>query len=144
VDRTRLLANVREAVPFLWVHDLEASLRFYVQGLGFHVAAEWVDSGKRRWCRLQVGDAALMLQEFWSEGPHRNLPDSRTGLGVSICFVCEDAVALWREFVDRGIAADRPFVGNGMWVTHLRDPDGYQLTFESDTEAPEETILPDE
>jgi lactoylglutathione lyase len=60
---------------------------------------------------------------------------------VSICFVCDDAVALWREFTSRGIPAERPFVGNGMWVTQVADPDGYHLLFESETDVPEETIL---
>jgi lactoylglutathione lyase len=51
---------------------------------------------------------------------------------------------LWREFASRGLPAKRPFVGNGMWVTEISDPDGYHLLFESPTDAPEETILPEE
>jgi hypothetical protein len=31
---------------------------------------------------------------------------------VSINFICKDALALYREFRGRGIAAGRPFVGN--------------------------------
>jgi lactoylglutathione lyase len=123
------------------VRDLAASLRFYVDGLGFTVTKEWLDEGKPRWCWLELGDAAVMLQEFWTEGHHRNLPDTKTGVGVSICFICEDAVALWDDFTARGIPAERPFVGNGMWVTQVSDPDGYHLLFESDTDVPEETIL---
>ena len=38
-----------------------------------------------------------------------------------------------------GIKAQRPFVGNGLWVTNVSDPDGYRLSFESPTDAPEET-----
>ena len=136
-------ANVRQAVPFFWVRDLSASLRFYVEGLGFVLTKEWVDGAKLRWCWLERGGAALMLQEFWTEGPRRNVPDGPTGVGVSICFLCDDAVALWREFSSRGIPAERPFVGNGMWVTHVVDPDGYQVLFESEADAPEESVLPD-
>ena len=40
----------------------------------------------------------------------------------------------------RGVHASTPFVGNNMWVTSLRDPDGYKLDFESPTDVPEETI----
>lgn len=136
--------NVQQAVPFFWVRDIEASVRFYAQGLGFTVTKEWIDEGKLRWCWLELGSAAVMLQEFWTEGQHRNLPDAKTGVGVSICFICEDAVSLWRDFTSRGISARRPFVGNGMWVTQVSDPDGYHLLFESETDAPEETILSDE
>ena len=48
-----------------------------------------------------------------------------------------------RDAVSRGIQAKRPFVGNGLWVTSIRDPDGYGLEFESPTDAPEESILPE-
>ena len=131
--------NVRQAVPFFWVKNLDASLRFYVDGLGFAMTKRWVDEGKLRWCWLEVGDAALMLQEFRQEGRHRNLPDKEVGVGVSVCFQCRDALELYRAFRSRGIKAKRPFVGNGMWVTSLVDPDGYHLSFESVTDAPEES-----
>lgn len=41
----------------------------------------------------------------------------------------------------KGIQASVPFVGNGMWVTSLADPDGYQLEFESLTDVPEDTLF---
>jgi lactoylglutathione lyase len=59
-------------------------------------------------------------------------------------FICRDAIALWREFTSRGVDARRPFVGNGMWVTGITDPDGYELYFESKTDVPEETVFADE
>jgi hypothetical protein len=42
-----------------------------------------------------------------------------------------------------GFAHPTPSVANGAWVTHVADPDGYQLLFESEADAPEETILSD-
>lgn len=137
-------ANVQQAVPIFWVRDIDASLAFYVHGLGFRMTKEWVDDGKLRWCWLELGDVAVMLQEFWTERQHSNLPEAETGVGVSICFLCDDAVALWREFSAQGISAQQPFVGNGMWVTQVSDPDGYQLLFESETDALEETVLPED
>lgn len=41
----------------------------------------------------------------------------------------EDALALYREFKSRGIQTRIPFVGNGLWVVPLTDPDGYRLEF---------------
>lgn len=139
----KIAPSVRQAVPFFWVHDIEASLRFYVDGLGFRRTNQWIVDGRVRWCWLEHGDAALMLQESSADGHHRNLPEGKVGVGVSICFICTDAVALWRDFLSRGIAAKRPFVGNRMWVTEVADPDGYHLLFESPTDAPEETVLPE-
>lgn len=131
--------NVKQAVPFLGVTDIETSLRFYVDGIGFKLTKQWVDNGKLRWCWLELGTAALMLQEFWRDGQHTNVPTEPLGVGVSICFICEDALAIYRDVIARGLPASRPFVGNGMWVTSLSDPDGYRLDFESYTDAPEES-----
>src|SRR5689334_2011718 len=97
--------NVQQAVPFLWVHDLDASCRFYVDGLGFRMTRQWRDDGRLRWCWLELGDAALMLQEFWREGRHRNVPQTPVGVGVSVAFICKDAVALHRDFTARGVEA---------------------------------------
>ncbi len=132
-------ANVKQAVPFFMVSNLEASLRYYVDGLGFEMTNKWIDEGKLRWCWLQRGGAALMLQEFKKEGHHAWVTEGKLGVGVSIYFICEDALAIYREVTSRGIQASRPFVGNGMWVTSLSDPDGYRIEFESYTDVPEET-----
>lgn len=136
--------NVKQAVPFFNVSDIEASVRYYVDGLGFKRKNEWVPEGKLRWCWLERGGAALMLQEFWKDGQHANLPTEKLGVGVSICFICHDALAIYREVTARGIQASRPFVGNGMWVTSLVDPDGYRIEFESYTDAPEESEYSDD
>jgi catechol 2,3-dioxygenase-like lactoylglutathione lyase family enzyme len=136
--------NLRQAVPFFWVRDIERTVRFYADGLGFVVTKEWRDDGRLRWCWLERDGVAVMLQEFWTDGPDRNLPEGQVGAGAAVYFVCDDAVALWRGFVARGLPAKRPFVGNGMWVTEVPDPDGYVLFFESPADAPEESVLPPE
>ena len=131
--------NVQQAVPFFFVNDIQASLRFYVDGIGFRKTIEWMPDGKLQWCWLEHGGAAVMLQEFWKSGQHTNVPADKLGVGVSVCFMCKDALALYREFKSRGLDAKRPFVGNGLWVTEIVDPDGYRLAFESPSDAPEET-----
>ncbi len=137
--------NVKQAVPFFGVTNMESSLQFYVDGLGFKMKNSWIPDraedhpdGRIRWCSLQLGDAAIMLQEFLPQ--HR--PKEPLGTGVSVCFMCEDALALYREFKSRGVQAkQRPFVGNRLWVVPLTDPDGYRIDFESPTDAPEESEL---
>jgi lactoylglutathione lyase len=128
-----------QTVPFFWVVNVESSLRFYVDGLGFTIARKWVEGAKLRWCWLEREGAALMLQEFKADGRHAVRLEGKCGEGMAIYFICEDAIALFREFASRGIVASRPVVGNGMWVTELTDPDGFRLAFESVTVAPEES-----
>jgi lactoylglutathione lyase len=133
-------ANVEQSVPFLGVSNIDSSIRFYVDGLGFKMARQWTDQGKLRWCWLQNGGAALMLQQFRKNGRDSWMPEGKVGEGVSIYFICKDALAIYHELSSRGVKAQTPFVGNGLWVVGLTDPDGYKLFFESPTGVPEETI----
>ena len=107
-------ANVEQAVPFFLVNDMQASLRFYVDGLGFVMTQRWLYEGTVRWCWLKRGNAGLMLQDFRHDDGRSYPPDGVLGLGVSV-----------------------------MWMTSLRDPDGYRVDFESYTDVPEETVLED-
>jgi len=137
--------NVKQAVPFFGVTNMEASLRFYVDGLGFTMKNYWIPDraedhpdGRIRWCWLQLGDASIMLQEFLPE----RRPKEALGAGTSVSFTCEDALALYREFKSRGIRPrTTPFVGNRLWVVPVTDPDGYRMEFASPTDAPEESKL---
>jgi lactoylglutathione lyase len=129
-------SNVQQAVPFFMVSNMEASLRFYVDGLGYRRTKQWIVDGKIRWCWLQLGGAAHMLQEYRPNSP---LATAKLGQGVSVCFQCKDALAIYHEAIAHELKPQRPFVGNNMWVTILTDPDGYKLDFESPTDVPEET-----
>jgi len=128
-------------VPFLNVADMQRSLPYYVEGLGFSIKHQWVVDGKVRWCWLERGGAALMLQEFAKEGHDSWRPSGIVGEGVSLWFICDDALAMHAEFQSRAIECSVPQVGNRMWVVSLADPDGYRLHFESPTDAPEEMTL---
>ena len=140
-------ANVKQAVPFFGVTNMEVSLRFYVEGIGFKMKRWWIPDdgqgdykpdGRIRWCWLELGQAAIMLQEFMPE----RQPKAPLGTGVNVCFQCEDALALYREFKARGIKTrNRPSVGNRLWVVRLTDPDGYHMEFSSPTDVPEDTEL---
>lgn len=129
--------NVKQAVPFFMVTDIERSVKFYTEGLHFEMINKWIDKDKLRWCWLQWGGAAIMLQEYLPE----HIPQIKRGEGVSVCFQCEDALAIYHDALFKNIVASEPEVGNSMWVTLITDPDGYKLDFESHTEVPEGTKL---
>jgi lactoylglutathione lyase len=57
------IQNVTAVVPLLMVTNMERSLAFYVDGLGFSVQNRWIPDGRLRWCWMSLGGAALMLQE---------------------------------------------------------------------------------
>lgn len=82
------MRNVKQAVPFFAVAEMERSLKFYIDGLGFALTQSWSPEGKIRWCLLELGGAALMLQEF------ANPPEGKPGVGVSSTF---NAKTRWRS-----------------------------------------------
>ena len=138
---TNSAANVKQVVPFFRVSDMDRSLEFYLEKLGFALKNRWLVDCKTRWCWLEIGGAALMLQTFSKEGKHASASEAKLGEGVSLVFQCEDAVELYRGFIQRGVQASEPQVGNSMWVTFMQDPDGYRLEFASATDVAEETKL---
>lgn len=132
--------NVKQAVPFFWISDMDVSLNFYMKGLGFELKNKWEPKGRIEWCWLQLGDAAIMLQEHAKTGPQGlTLKENKKGVGISINFMCQDAIALYHEFKSREIVVSEPMVGNALWEIMVTDPDGFKLFFESETDVPEET-----
>lgn len=129
------MANVQQIVPLLNITSMDQSLPFYLERLGFELKNQWSPEGQIRWCWLTLGGASLMLQQL------RKPAAGKLGAGVSFCFQCEDALAIYRELLGRGVEASEPKVGNGLWVTLVTDPDGYRLEFASPTDTPEDTLL---
>ena len=117
-------------VPLLSVSDIERTVAYYVDGLGFEMKSEWIKDGKLRWSMLQYpGGAALMVQEY---DPGKG-PEGKPGAGVTMYVMCDDAVAFHEQVTQRGVEANEPFIGNGMHVVELTDPDGFRISFESPT-----------
>jgi len=132
-------ANLKQAVPFFMVTNIEMSLDYYIKRLGFELKITWKPKGKIEWCWLERDGVALMLQEYREEW----VPNEKLGIGVSLCFMCHDALELYNEFLQKGLPLAEPFVGNNLWVVQLKDPDGYKILFESPTDVPEETLYSD-
>ena len=135
--------NIQYSTPLFMVSDMVASLKFYVDGLGFKIRNTWTPRGKIEWCWLQREGGSVMLQEARVTEDKPYLSGNKPGAGLSIWFQCRDSLILYHEFLGNGIKADEPFVGNGLWDLHITDPDGYNLHFESQTDVEEETKYSD-
>ena len=134
MDYVNNAPNVQQAVTFFMVTNMSTSLDFYMKGLGFELKIKWEPGGTIEWCWLQLDKAALMLQEY-----RNNTPAGPFGTGVSVCFMCNDALKIYHDSTARGLSPKEPFVGNNLWVVEFNDPDGYQVVFESPTDVPEGT-----
>ena len=124
-----MTGGVRELWPLLEVTDLEASVTFWCERLGFTVIGQAESEGHRFWCRLVRGGACVMLQEGAGNAPSGPAP------GVTLYFVCDDADAMYGDLVSRGLELDPPVDAYyGMRQIFVTDPNGYALCFESPTE----------
>ena len=119
-------SGVTEVVPLLDVEELSRSIEFYVDTLGFEIRNSWSEGNELRWCRLQMGGAGLMVQQF--RGHHSGAGSTPR---MSLCFFCESAVEMWRKLSARGASPSHPQVLNGLWCTEVTDPDGVEIVFES-------------
>ena len=113
--------------PQIWVTNMQRSLAFYRDGLGFELVASWEGPHGIAWCRLKRGPVSLMLQV--AEG---DLPPPVEGQAAELYILCDDARALHAEFVARGIQATDPKqMVYDMLQFRVTDPDGYPLWFEN-------------
>lgn len=125
-------AVISELVPLLYVDNVDDSVAFYRDQLGFRLAATWEPDGKLAWCRMEREGAAVMLQQACDEDG----PADQRGRGVGFFFHCDDAAAFHRELAVRGLSVAPPELAfYGMTQVFVKDPDGYQLCFQS-AEAP--------
>src|SRR6476620_8379600 len=102
-DYSMSQVGVQQLVPLLMVKRMEASLRFYVDALGFSMTNKWMPDGQIRWCWLEPGTAALMLQEFAATDPRRSGVEGKLGAGVDLTFTCRDALAFYHVVKERGL-----------------------------------------
>jgi lactoylglutathione lyase len=77
--------NVKQAVPFFMVADMDVSLDFYTKGLGFELKIKWEPRGRIEGCWLELGNASLMLREHKKTGePATIFNGNKKGVCVSI------------------------------------------------------------
>ena len=114
-------------MPAMTANDLQASLRFYTEGLGFSINERMEKDGKLEGVMLQAGDAHLGIsQDDFAKGR-----DRKKGIGFRLYFeTSQDIEALARKAKDAGIKIDegpapQPWGPVGFTVT---DPDGFKLT----------------
>jgi|SRR5579872_199145 len=126
------------ARPVLHVKDVEASLRFYIDRLGFTSPWRYGDKGKTFVAQVDRTSCSLILCDMWPEK-----------IGKGLMFISLNAApqtpqaqtaamdALRAEFEARGVA-----VKDGSWGYRLLvvdDPDGNQLFFNYPNEKSSET-----
>jgi uncharacterized glyoxalase superfamily protein PhnB len=130
VDRRhqkRETLRLRALEPSFTVNDLERSLAFYTDVLGFTVGERWTDNGVLRGVTLKAGLCELSLsQDDWAKGR-----DRKKGEAVRIsCRTEQDIDALAERIKAAGgrLTEEPKDRSWGARTFSVDDPDGFHLT----------------
>jgi uncharacterized glyoxalase superfamily protein PhnB len=124
-------AVVRQLRPLLAVSDIQRSVEYYRDRLGFALTGQAENEGKLFWCSMERGGSAIMLQQAEDEDG----PAEGRGRGISFYFDCDDADVVYAELTSRGLHLSPPTIAYyGMKQVVVPEPDGYYLCFESPVE----------
>ena len=111
----------------LTVDDIEESLRWYSDIVGFHVRETFEDEGELRGAALVAGDQMLVIsQDDWSKGRDRN-----KGQGIRVYLqTSQDVDQVAAAIKARGgeLASEPQDMPWGDRAFNLVDPTGYLLT----------------
>jgi len=119
------------ASPSFTVNDLEKSLAWYRDALGFVVGERWELDGKLAGVYLQAGSVGFMIgQDDWKKGR-----DRKKGEGFRIyCDTDQDVDKLAAKIKAKGGTLDAE-PQDQPWGTRdfsLSDPDGFKITIGKD------------
>lgn len=116
------------ARPVLHVSDVEASLRFYTDRLGFTIPWRYEDGGTVHVAQVDRQGCALILADTWPQNIGKGVMFISLNVEPPTHVVATAALdALRAELEGRGVA-----VKDGSWGYRLLvidDPDGNQLLF---------------
>lgn len=125
--RAQETLRLRAIEPLFTVSDIERSVRFYTQTLGFVVDERYEDKGTLQGVMLKAGICRFGLsQDDWAKGR-----DRVKGVGVRVwCITLQDVDALAARVKAAGFTlaeepTDQPWGGRSFGVD---DPDGFHLT----------------
>jgi uncharacterized glyoxalase superfamily protein PhnB len=114
------------------VGDIEASLAWYRDILGFHIREKWEHDGKVMGASLVAGTAHLMLgQDDWAKGRDRT-----KGEGLRLYFNTSrsvDDLAAGIEARGGTLDAQPEDMPWGARIFSIVDPDGFKITFSTAT-----------
>lgn len=114
----------------LTVADIQKSMTWYRDVLGFEVQQQYEREGGLRAVALQAGDVRILLnQEDGAKGW-----DRKKGEGISIQFITNgsvDDIAARVKASGGTIDAEPADMPWGVRMLRLRDPDGFKLVFSS-------------
>ena len=127
--------RIGEHVPMLVCGDVQASIRFYRDILGFQIADRMDDVGLTGWASLTRGSNRIMLTSAsYLKTPEKN-DDGGLDSDVIHYFHCEDVAGIRTHLQNAGVKVSDFYVRfYEKKEIEFRDPDGRLLIFGEDTD----------
>jgi uncharacterized glyoxalase superfamily protein PhnB len=127
---------IKSMTPNLMVQDVNKSIDFYRNVLGFEVIATVPDSGKFDWAWMKHGTVELMVQTMPSLV--QDLPEFKgksIGATQTLYTKVENVKRLFEQIKGRAhVVLGLKTTFYGMEEFSIKDPDGYLITFASEVE----------
>ena len=126
--------QIQYVCALLQVFDMNKSLQFYCDTLGFTVHESAGEKDDIGWVWLKRGSNDLMLNTAYETPDRPPKPDPvrvAAHSDTSLYFGCFDVDAAYRELLSKGVKLDPPQTAPyGMKQLYFYDPDGYNLCFQ--------------
>jgi catechol 2,3-dioxygenase-like lactoylglutathione lyase family enzyme len=131
--------SIQDLIPMLNVEDVERSVAFYQEVLGFELGCPEERIREWRWASLRKNGANLMLAEMGGPGlsaPRQGQPPE-DAWPAEFYFYIKGVEAFHAVLREKGQSVSGLQVTfYGMKEFRLHDPDGHRLCFGEDTEEP--------
>jgi len=131
-----VIERLDPAVPLLQVFDMQTTLKFYCDVIGFQVVDK---TDHDWWAMIRLGDATLMLNTAYEDDKRPRAADPKRVKGhrdVSLYFEFFDLDGLHAHLRDKGCKVNPPAkTSYGLRQMSVRDPDGYELCFTAPLEV---------
>ncbi|MFW9770244.1 MAG: VOC family protein [Candidatus Thorarchaeota archaeon] len=116
--------------PMIYTADLERSIEFYRDTLGFEVDEYYPDSENPTWVCIRIGDDLFGIGKTFSDIHHKLHPRGVDGSGVQFYIRVPDVDRIYERYRNEVDIIDD--IENKPWGDReftFKDPDGYLISF---------------
>jgi catechol 2,3-dioxygenase-like lactoylglutathione lyase family enzyme len=126
--------EIRYVCPLMQVFDMNASLKFYCEVLGFHIHESAGEKDDLGWVWLKWNSTDIMLNTAYEtpDRPEQADPARVAAHEDTVLYLgCPNVDEAYQVLLSKGLKLDPPVVVSyGMKQLSFRDPDGYGICFQ--------------
>lgn len=125
------MTKLESLTPNLMVQDVNKTLDYYIDTLGFELMDTNPTTGTYEWAYVKLGEVGLMFQEETSlQKEYQELNQQKTGGGLTLYIRVTHIQALYQDLAPK-VHVVKP-LNKTFYNAHefaIADPNGYILTF---------------